>query len=306
MKAGKVMNFRKLAMVIAVAASCAGCVTQTKTLPASPETLGKIKEIEVPKRDAKPTTWVAVGELREAAADNPKLTSQEKNNLREEARNAYQQALKLDPKCIAAHIHLANLYLGQDDPVRAVAVYQQAVQQNPQTAQLWYEKGTIHAQRKEFGPALECLGKAHDLEPQTRIYATQYGLCLALREQPREAVKALASVMNLAEANFYVARMMEQIHQPDQCRQYLQATLAERPGHAGALKLLADLNGTGSARPIATIQRLGCAASQLEIAAITPLLTIGSDTAGTTAACGQTAAAVVAFFHLSPFSGCAL
>ncbi len=252
------MNLRNLAMVISVAASCAGCVTETKVLPASPENLSKIKdskESDGPKRDAKPTTWVAVGELREAMADNAKLSSQEKNSLREEARNAYQQAIKIDPKCIAAFVHLANLYqVGFDDPVRAMATYQQAVQHNPQAAQLWFEKGTIHAQRKEFGPALQCLGKAHDLEPQTRIYATQYGLCLALREQPKEAVKVLASVMNTAEANFYVARMMEQINKPELCRQYLLAALAERPTHAGALKLQADLDGTAAAHaPPATL-----------------------------------------------------
>jgi tetratricopeptide (TPR) repeat protein len=239
------MNAAKLALALGVAASCAGCVTETKTFTASPDTASKmnnIKEADYTKREAKPATWVAVGELRESNAADPKVPPLQQTALREEARDAYQQAIKIDPKCVQAYLHLANLYMRQDDPERAIAVYQQALQQNPKVAQLWYEKGTLHGQRKDFGPALQCLGKAHELEPQTRLYATQYGLCLALRQQPQEAVKVMCRVMNKAEANYYVARLMDQINQPEASRQYLQAALIERPTYPAALKLMTELN----------------------------------------------------------------
>ena len=36
-----------------------------------------------------------------------------------------------------------------------------------------------HCQRKDFNNALMCLGKAHELDPEDKHLASQYGLCLA-------------------------------------------------------------------------------------------------------------------------------
>ena len=239
------MNCRKLALLVGAAASCAGCVTETKSVPMTAEMASKVnvKEAVYPKRQAQPQTWIAVGELYEAKAGEQKADPAQLSVSQEEARKAYQKAIEIDPKCVSAHIHLGNLYLHKDDPDRALAVYQRALQQNPNTASLWYEKSLVYRRSKDWNGTLECLAKAHELEAQNRQYASDYGLCLARANRPEEAVTALSTVMNKAEANYNVARMMAHIDQPDVSKQYLQAALTERPAHAGSLELLAELNG---------------------------------------------------------------
>jgi tetratricopeptide (TPR) repeat protein len=268
------MEWGKFALVVGVAASCAGCVTETKTMHLSPEMASnlKVKETEFPKREAKPETWVAVGDSfqdkmqyykaavteLEAKAQDGKATPAQQSAHAAEARRsyqssmdsfdqackAYQKALDIDPKCLPAYMHLANLYLSQDDPDRAGGVYQRALQLNPKSAALWHEQGMVQCKRKDLNAALPCLAKAYELEPSCHLFATQYGLCLARMGRPQEAVAVLATAMNKADANYNVAKMMAHISQPDMSKQYVQMALLERPTHTGALNLLGELNAT--------------------------------------------------------------
>jgi Flp pilus assembly protein TadD len=244
---GESMSCRKWSVVLAVAVSCAGCVTETKSVTVSSNDVAKfkdVKETEYPKRDPQPLTYVSMGQCKEANASDPKLQPVQQEQLRDDARRAYQKAIDLNPKCIEAHVALANWHLKQEDYDRALAVYQKAVKTNPSAPTLWYEQGVIYCQRKDFTNALLCLGKAHQLDPQDRHVATQYGLCLARAGKPQEAVTILCKVMNKADANYDVARMMNHLQQPDLCRQYLTAALQERPTHLPAQQLLAQLNGS--------------------------------------------------------------
>jgi tetratricopeptide (TPR) repeat protein len=239
------MNFRKVASAACVAVSCAGCVTETKSVSVSADMAANIKglkETQYPKREAQPQTWVAVGELCEAKAGEANSSPPEQTAALDEARKAYQKAIDLDPKFVPAHVHLANLYLHKDDPERAIDVYQRAIRQNPKSATLWYEQGMVQCRRKDLNAAIPCLAKAHEFEPNNSHYATNYGLCLARAGRPQDAVIALSSVMNKAEANYNVARMMAHVNQTELSKQYLQAALRERPTHQGALTLLAQLD----------------------------------------------------------------
>jgi Flp pilus assembly protein TadD len=239
------MNFRKWALVLGAAASCTGCVTETKSVDVSSENIGKlknIKETEYAKQEPKATTHLAMGQLKEAEAADAKLTPVQQEKLRDQARREYQKALELDAHCIQAHVALATWYSRQDDDARAVAVYQNAVKLNPTASMLWYEEGVLYLRRKDLTNAVACLGKAHELDPEDKHKASQYGLCLARAGRPQEAVTVLCKVMNKADANYNVARMMDHCKQPDLCRQYLTAALQERPTHLGAQQLLAQVN----------------------------------------------------------------
>jgi tetratricopeptide (TPR) repeat protein len=249
------MEGRKLAVVFCVAASCAGCVTQSKNITVPPETLASlkgVKEQEYAKRDAKPQTWVAQGQLYESQMRKAPQGSAEQSLQRDEARKAYQKAIDIDPKCVEAHSALANLYLSQDDYDRAIGAYQYGLKLNPNSAPLWFEAGLCHTRKKDFPQALACLSKAHERDPQNHDIATTYGLLLARAGRPQDAVPVLARVMNRADANYYVARMMNHLNQSDQSRQYLQAALAERPTHQPSLVMLAQLDGRAGQQPPAT------------------------------------------------------
>jgi tetratricopeptide (TPR) repeat protein len=252
------MDVRKFALIAGIAGSCAGCVSETKTVHVTPETAAKIKnikevkEVETTAHEAKPQTWISVGEVYETKANDPHAQPVQQSTMRDEARKAYQKAIDLDRKCAAAYVHLANLYMQQNDLERASVVYQQALQQDPKTAALWHEAGMVHCRRQDLNTAVACLGQAHQLEPDNRNYATQFGFCLAWAGRPGEAAQVLCRAMNKADAHYNVARMMARMNQPEVSRQYLQVALAERPTHQGALTLLAQLDGprTGPASNI--------------------------------------------------------
>jgi tetratricopeptide (TPR) repeat protein len=238
------MSFRKWALIAGVAVTCAGCVTETKTVDISSENVSKLKnlkETEYAKQLPKASTFIAIGQMKEAAAaDSAAPLQQEK--LRDEARQAYQKAIEIDPHCIQAHLALGAWYRHQDDDARALAAYQAALKQNPKAAPLWYEQGVIYCGRKDFTNALTCLKQAHELEPDNKSLASQYGFCLARAGKPQEAVVVFSRVMSKADANYQVARMMDHCKQPEQCRQYLTVALQERPSHTGAQQLWAQIN----------------------------------------------------------------
>jgi tetratricopeptide (TPR) repeat protein len=240
------MNFRKWALVLGAAASCAGCVTESKSVEVSSENIGKfknIRETEYAKQEPKATTHLALGQLKEANAADIKVAPVQQEKLRDEARCEYQKAIELDPHCIPAHIALAAWYSRQDDDVRAITICQNAAKVNPTSSALWYEQGVLHLRRKDLNNAVACLGKAHELDPEDKHKASQFGLCLARAGRPQDGVTVLCKVMNKADANYTIARMMDHCNQPELCRQYLTAALQERPTHMGAQQLWAQVNG---------------------------------------------------------------
>jgi lipopolysaccharide biosynthesis regulator YciM len=241
------MEGRKLALMLCVAASCAGCVSESKSVEVPPEQLANLRGVTIKpeepyKGEARPQTWVAFGQFKEGQSRDDKLGVAQQNVLRDEARKAYQKALDLDPKCVEAHVALANFYLNQDDCDHALGAYQRGLQQNPKSQALWFQAGMCYGRNKDFPHALDCVARAHELEPQNHEIATTYGLLLARVGRSQDAVNVMTKVMNRTEANLYVARMMEHLNQHEQARQYVQAALQERPTHPGALQLLTQLD----------------------------------------------------------------
>src|SRR5262245_36829602 len=82
-----------------------GCAHETTTLPpgATPSMVEIRKEKPLSKRAPQPTTLIAYGNLYERTAADPKFTAAEREQLRDQARRSYQQALKIDPKNVPAN-----------------------------------------------------------------------------------------------------------------------------------------------------------------------------------------------------------
>jgi tetratricopeptide (TPR) repeat protein len=192
--------------------------------------------------DLKSKTEVAFGDfkVREASV-TPELTPPQKEQLFEQARLAYQHALKLDPGSRDAYAGLARLYSarGQDD--KAVEIYHKGLKKFPQDAGLWFDLGMCQGRRKDWNAALECLHKAHELDPENPTCTRTYGLTLARAGQDREALTMLSQAMGPAEANYTVARMLHHVHKDEQARPYLQAALRLKPDLAGAVTLSVQL-----------------------------------------------------------------
>jgi tetratricopeptide (TPR) repeat protein len=246
------MDGRKsLMLALGLLAAVGGCTPASKQTTGD-QSVGRItfmddskppppQDPNEPPVQAHAPTLVAAGDyyIREAAGrdDVPAVQSQ----LRDKARKAYQQALRVDPKCLPAYQALANLYLVLDDREHAVATYQRALKMAPANHQLWFDLGMCFARDKDWDNALPNLRKAVDLDPENRQYVNMLGFALARSGRFDESLACFKRVQGEARAHYNQARMLQYLGQTDLCRQHLQLALQADPQLDSAQDLLARL-----------------------------------------------------------------
>jgi tetratricopeptide (TPR) repeat protein len=81
------------------------------------------------------------------------------------AADEHEQALKVDPKLVQAHIHLIILYGRLGKPDRAEEHYRAALALNPNLVEIHYNYGVMLTEQKEFGEAAEAFRHALVLKP---------------------------------------------------------------------------------------------------------------------------------------------
>ncbi len=206
------------------------------------------KKIDGPKRNPQPSTEIAFGKLKEAEADSEAAKSQPEAQarLRDEARKAYQHALKLDPNNLEASRRLGQLYVKNNDYERAQEIYRKAMAKYPKDASLWYDLAMCHKCRQEFSESVRCLNKALELDPENREYQKKLGFTLAWMGQHEQGLTWLTRAQGSAEAHLNLARVLGLKDQVELARQHLR--LAR--GQNGELlpqaqELLAALDNAG-------------------------------------------------------------
>jgi tetratricopeptide (TPR) repeat protein len=220
-------------------------------LEAPPANVEVSHDKNLPKRTPHASTCVSFGDFREREAMEPKTAEADKQQMHDQARRAYQQALEIDPKCLAAYTGLARLYTNVGDHVRAVATYEKALKVHPKDAVVHFELGMCHARHKEWEPALASLHAALKLDPENRQYATTLGYSLARTGHFEESLALFATLEGKAVAHYKVARMAHHLHQDETAARYLAVALAEKPDLAGARQLQQELAGRQPPTPAA-------------------------------------------------------
>lgn len=229
-----------------------GCVTQPIPVPSmNGLPVSSMKNTEGPKRDPKPATSVAFGDLCGSTANEPGRTAQDREQRREQARSAYLQALKDDPNYLPAHAGLARLYEDMADHDRAVSEYQKALQISPKEPELWFQLGMSQARHKEWQPAMQNMQKAQELDPNNRRYADMLGFCLARTGNYDASIACFRKVMSEAQAHYNLARMLHHDGQDAMCRQHLETAVRLQPDFEAARRLFAEL-AVAPAGPAAT------------------------------------------------------
>jgi Tfp pilus assembly protein PilF len=211
------------------------------------------KAADLPPKQPTAAQCLAFGEFYAAEAMGPGKPATQVQNLRDQARKAYQQALTIDPKNIAAYQGLARLYFTMDDDTHAVATYQKALKLHPKSAALWYDYGAYRLWKKEWAPAVECLTKAMEFDSENRqcVYALGYALVRAGRYD--ESLACFCRICSEAKANLNVARTLVKTNQPELGKQYLLVALLKDPNLEPAKELMAQLEG----KPRGVIQQTG-------------------------------------------------
>jgi tetratricopeptide (TPR) repeat protein len=209
-----------------------GCITTQTTAVApagsSPETAKSTKREEAPKRTPQSTTMVELGKLKEAEADtedansNPEAQAQR----RDEARQAYQFAIKIDPNNLEAQARLGRLYSKIGDFERAQDTLKKALAAHPKDASLWYDLGMCHNRRKDFNESVRCFSKAVELQPENREYLKKLGFTLAWTGHVEQGLTYLTRAHGAALAHFNIACMLDQKQQPELAKQHCRLARA--------------------------------------------------------------------------------
>jgi tetratricopeptide (TPR) repeat protein len=240
------MSARAYLLLIAelVLTGGSGCTT-LPALPSGqsgePAAVSTRTEASGSKRQPRPSTLIAYGDLQEKAATDPGCSPAQQEELRNKARLAYEQALRIHPNDQAALMALARLYSTEGDYERAVSTYNQAIQAYPKDAALRYELGMYHARRRNWDLALQSLRQAAQADPHSRRYEYAYGLCLARARRPNEGFAVLAKLEGTASAHYDIARMLHHLEQDEACKEHLRLALSQNPELEAARQLLAAL-----------------------------------------------------------------
>ncbi len=193
-------------------------------------------------RPPKAATCIAFGDFRAAEATNKDRSPIQRQQLSEDARKAYQQALSIEPDNMQALVGLARLYTNLEDYQHARETYELAAKKHPKQAGIWFELGMMHARKKEWDLAISHLGKAVQLEPENRQFINTYGFALCRVGKFDESFKVFIKINEPAKAHYQVARMMNHVGKNDEAREHLIKALANQPDYPDALSLLSTLN----------------------------------------------------------------
>lgn len=241
--------------------AAAGCQHQVTTLSPTGAALPPVKQeqratpIVVNKaasstlKELPPAVLVAWGDFKAGEAFGEKIPPARQQELRDAARQDYEQALRSDPKNVPAYQGLARLHTAARNHDRAIETYQRALQIAPRSAPLWYELGMCHNYQRHWGPALECLERAAQLDPNNRACTNALGIVLA--ESGRYGESLTCFVRSSGEAMGYLrlAQTLQRLQQPELSRQYLEVALQKDPS------LAQTLHPDGNTAPSATIQQ---------------------------------------------------
>lgn len=243
------MDCRKSLVLALGLVGAAGCVPQNSvpTVP-TPPVVEKAKDLPMrPPKNAE--TCVALGNFFASEGAAKPAGSAERERLYDNARKEYQQALDIDPNCLAAYLALGKLYATMGDHERALATYQKGLQKQPKQASLWFDLGMCHARHKDWDRANDALRRAAEHDPENRQYQTVFGHCLARAGRYDEALAAFRKgAGGEARAHYELARMLHHMNKDAEARQHLQLAVRAEPALDDATlkaahRMLAQLEG---------------------------------------------------------------
>lgn len=87
-----------------------------------------------------------------------------------DAREAYEQALTLDPKLASAHYNLGLLLRQAGEERQALAHFREVVELEPRNAWGWYQLGALHEAHHSESAAVRAYARAFALDPRLSFH----------------------------------------------------------------------------------------------------------------------------------------
>jgi len=168
--------------------------------------------VTVPHRGAtthKATTLVAFGDMQASGGFKGNVDDETRAQLQHEARLAYLEAIKVDPRHLPAYLGLARLHKAQGDYVAALGVYQQALELESRNAGLWHEIGMAQCKLKKYDDAVASLSRALEFDPNNSKYKMALGGAMVLAGKPAEGFQVIAALKGEARAHADLAKIYD-------------------------------------------------------------------------------------------------
>jgi tetratricopeptide (TPR) repeat protein len=196
-----------------------------------------------PKKLPKAETIVRYADYKagEASAPYSNYAPSVRQMLRDDARKRYQEALEVDPKCLAAEQGLARVAVAEGDYPRAVATYQKALQMAPRNAAVWFELGMCYNRMHQWDEALKAVGQAAVLEPDNRTYVNSQGVLLARLGRDQESLACFARINGEARAHYQLGCTLRLLNQPELSKRHLELALQKNPRLEAARAILKEM-----------------------------------------------------------------
>jgi tetratricopeptide (TPR) repeat protein len=224
---------------------------------------------DAPKKPVPSHVLYAYAQMKEKDADAAKQDPERQAKLRDQARQVYQDLVKMEPKNLDAERGLARVYTRMGDYQRATETYQKAVAQHPKNPELWHDYAMMFNRQRQWDEAIKCLSKGLEADPENQRCLKTLGFTLARAGRVDESVPYLTRATgSKANAHYHVAQMLLHLSdlEPapraaavrDQARAHLRMALHENPAFAQAADLMTHIDQpTSPIRQAATLQFAG-------------------------------------------------
>ena len=160
----------------------------------------------------------------------------------QQALEAYQQALLEQPEDSAAQVHLARLYLHEDDYAHAALALQRSLQLSPQNLDALAVQVRLLERQGLHDESRQVLAKALALQPDSAFLQHDLGLWLNRHQQTEYALLAFARAVELEPENtdyrYMLAVTLHQLEQVEAAQKQLQTILDRQPASRNARLLL--------------------------------------------------------------------
>lgn len=123
-----------------------------------------------------------------------------------------QEAVKLEPNQVQAHVNLIVLYAGAGKPFDAEQHFRLATQLAPQRSDAYYNFGVMQYGLGKIGEACAAFKRAIDIQPRYAEALTSYGICLEREGKIDQALATLRAAIDAKPSYrfgaFHLARVL--------------------------------------------------------------------------------------------------
>ncbi len=136
-----------------------------------------------------------------------------KNRQFEEALEAYERALALNPEFKAAWNNKGNTLEELKRHDEALKAYEEALRLDPKYSLAWNNKGSTLNELKRFDEALEAFNKALELNPNYKDVHFNKGIVLTNLKRYEEALTAFKKAQELNPSDTHLANIIQRLEE---------------------------------------------------------------------------------------------